>query len=443
MMKAQNYCGSVYINGSKKTTAILLAMLISFITSCTSGKESIVDSSDTSLPDTSVTTAAPVTETTQTEKQPETAEEYHEAMVKRSLTSIGNPARIKAKIEQAKSGERIVVAYIGGSITEGYAGGADGCYAKLSYNYFAESYGTGDNVEYVNAGLSGTASTVGNLCVQRDVLAYDPDIVFIEYAVNDSQDIFTKSSYESLVKTLLTQENEPAVVLVFNRTTDGYSAQEYMKSIGEHYSLPMISVVDAITPEIDEGRMKREDFSVDAAHPSADGHRLISEFIEHMYKTADTAPKQPYELPQEAIYSTHYINAAMATLTMPNENITVTDIGGFAETAAEGNGFTGYWEYHPRTAESTDPIKLTAKGSAFFLIYRTNNTKAMGAVDIYINGEFVKTINSREEYGWGGAAAMVIAEYDMVQDMEVEIRPADDEAGRKMFTIFGFAVSQN
>lgn len=54
-----------------------------------------------------------------------TEEEYHTAMVERSLTSIGNPSRIKAKIEQAKSGEKTVVAYIGGSITEGYAGGPD------------------------------------------------------------------------------------------------------------------------------------------------------------------------------------------------------------------------------------------------------------------------------------------------------------------------------
>lgn len=157
-------------------------------------------------------------------------------MVERSLTSIGNASRIKAKIEQARRGEKTVVAYIGGSITEGYSGGPEGCFAKLSYNDFAATYGTGDNVEYVNAGLSGTSSTVGNLRVQRDVLACKPDIVFIKYGVNDAQDMFTKSSYESLVKTLLTQENEPAVVLLFNRTVDGYSAQVFMKAIGEHYS---------------------------------------------------------------------------------------------------------------------------------------------------------------------------------------------------------------
>ena len=106
------------------------------------------------------TTTSVKAETALSETEPKTAEEAEREMFERSLTSIVNPSRIKAKIEQARSGEKTVVAYIGGSITEGYAGGPEGCYAKLSYDYFAGEYGTGDNVEYVNAGLSGTASMV-------------------------------------------------------------------------------------------------------------------------------------------------------------------------------------------------------------------------------------------------------------------------------------------
>ena len=364
-------------------------------------------------------------------------------MVERSLTSIGNPSRIKAKIEQAKSGEKTVVAYIGGSITEGYAGGPDGCYAKLSYDYFAETYGTGDNVEYVNAGLSGTSSTLGNLRVQRDVLTYNPDIVFIEYAVNDAQDTFTKASFESLIKTVLMQENDPAVVLIFNRTVDGYSTQEQMQIVGRFYDLPMISVVDAITPEIDEGRMKWEDYSVDTAHPSADGHRLISEFIEYMYSTAENTDAEPYEIPEDSLYGTNYVNATMVTLTTSSDELTLTDIGAFTETTATGLGFPGYWIYNSSAADSNEPMKLNARGSAFFLIYKTNNNETMGSVDVYINGEQVKTIDSNEEFGWGGAAAMVAAEYDEVIDMEIEIRPVNDGTAETTFTIFGFAVSQN
>lgn len=422
----------------KKSAMIILAILIFAVTGCDSTQKSETDTPIASATNVPLSTLAP----TENEAQ-KTSEEYYEAMVERSLTSIGNPTRIKAKIEQAKSGKKTVVAYIGGSITEGYAGGPKGCYAKLSYNYFAEAYSTGENVEYVNAGLSGTSSTVGNLRVQRDILAYRPDIVFIEYAVNDGQDFFTKLSYESLVKTILMQENEPAVVLLFNRTVDGYSAQEYMKKIGEHYSLPMISVVDAITLEIDEGRMKWEDFSVDEAHPGTDGHKLISEFIEHMYRTAEDMSAVPYEIPDTPVFGTQYVSAAMATLTMPNEAITVTDTGSFIEKTTEGNGFPGYWEYIQRSAGEAEPIKLTARGSAFFLIYKSNNSKDMGSVDIYVNGELVKNINADQEYGWGGPAASVAVEFDGVKDMEIEIYPSGDETGRKVFALYGFAVVQN
>lgn len=37
----------------------------------------------------------------------------------------------------------------------------------------------------MNAGLSGTPSKLGILRLDRDVLAYEPDICFIEFAVND------------------------------------------------------------------------------------------------------------------------------------------------------------------------------------------------------------------------------------------------------------------
>lgn len=430
----------------KKITVITLSALIILMAGCKSTQENTIESTTSSAADTSVSALAVTAGSAniiQTQKEPETEEEYYEAMVERSLTSIGNTSRINAKIEQAKSGKKTVIAYIGGSITEGYAGGPDGCYAKLSYNYFAETYGTGDNVEYVNAGVSGTASTVGNLRVTRDVLSYEPDIVFIEFAVNDGQDRFMKDSYESLVKTLLTQENEPAVVLLFNRTVDGHSAQKHMKMIGTHYSLPMISVVDAITPELNSGRMKWEDYSVDAAHPSADGHKLISKFIEHMYRTAESTPSEPYELPEKAIFSTKYTNAVMTTFAVSNDEITITDKGCFAEIPNAGHSFEGYWEYNPKNTESSEPMKLTARGNAFFLIFRSNNTDNMASVDVYVNGELVNTINSKEEYGWGGPAAAVVVEYDNVQDMTVEIRPSADETGKKTFTIFGLAISQN
>lgn len=205
----------------------------------------------------------------------------------------------------------------------------------------------------------------------------------------------------------------------------------------------MISVVDAITPELDEGRMKWEEYSTDSAHPNDYGHKLISEFIGYMFKTADNAASEKYAIPSEAIYGTRYANAEMATLGLNNDNIKITDNGDFSVIDTAGNGFPGYWEYKSRSDAGGAPIKLTAKGSSFFLIYKTNNNDKMGVVDVYVNGELAKTISSKEEYGWGGPAAAVVVQYDDVRDMDIEIRPADSETGKTVFTVYGFAVSQD
>ena len=236
----------------KKTLAILTAAAITAsLTGCsgsTSGEVSAGSASNSAA----VLETSSIEGAVQTEAAP--AKEYSE-MVKRSFLSYGNDGRIYNKLSKALNGEKITVAYLGGSITEGVGGTPDTCYAKLSFDYIAESFGKGDNMEYINAGVSGTPSVLGNLRVKKDVLDKNADIVFIEFAVNDGLDQLYKDSYESLVRTVLKQENEPAVVLLFTVTKTGHTCQEHMSQIGEYYGLPMISVPNAIQPEIESGSM--------------------------------------------------------------------------------------------------------------------------------------------------------------------------------------------
>ena len=65
-------------------------------------------------------------------------------------------------------------------------------------------------VNYVNAGLSGTPSVLGVVRAERDLFGEkQPDIIFIEFAVNDGGDQQYKDCYESLVKKCLDKENAP------------------------------------------------------------------------------------------------------------------------------------------------------------------------------------------------------------------------------------------
>lgn len=380
---------------------------------------------------------AAVTET-EASKAPETHEEFQAAMISRSLYSLGNPSRLKAKLKQAQAGEEMTVAYIGGSITRGETAGAEGCYAKLSYNYISEKYGTGDNVKYVNAGVSGTPSVLGNLRLQRDVLDYNADIVFVEFAVNDAQDNTHKESYESLVRTVLTQENDPAVVLIFNRTANGYTAQEYMKEIGDYYSLPMISVADALTPEFDEGRMTWEDYSDDQSHPNAEGHKLLCSFIENLLTQAENAPDEEYTLPPAYRFGYPFMDSQLVTPEAPTaELISLTDTGSFEAVEQGATDFPTSWKL---SDGGTEPLKFKATASSVFLLFKRNNSDTMGSFEVYINGAKVKTIHSNQKDGWNEPYSELAIKFQTIKDMDIEIRPAEGSEDKNI-TILGVAVA--
>jgi hypothetical protein len=66
-------------------------------------------------------------------------------------------------------------------------------------------------VRFVNAGVGGTPSTFGLMRYQRDIAdrVQDadglPDLVIVEFSVNDYQEPTGHRCFESLVKTILSQ----------------------------------------------------------------------------------------------------------------------------------------------------------------------------------------------------------------------------------------------
>ena len=86
------------------------------------------------------------------------------------------------------------------------------------------------------------------------------------------------------MRTLLTQEKDIAVVLLFTVLDSGYTCQEHMSKIGANYDLPMISVHDSVYEEIEAGRMTWQDYSNDQSHPNAYGHKCITDFVDNYYQ---------------------------------------------------------------------------------------------------------------------------------------------------------------
>lgn len=341
----------------------------------------------------------------------------YEKMVDRSLLSVGDMTRMSDVFQKARNGEDITVAYIGGSITEGYNAGTTEFYAKtctdLLQGYFPDITVTG-----VNAGISGTPSLLGNLRLERDVLSADPDIVFVEFAVNDGQEADYKNAYESLVRTLLTQEKDIAVVLLFTVLDSGYTCQEHMSKIGANYDLPMISVHDSVYEEIEAGRMTWQDYSNDQSHPNAYGHKCITDFVDNYYQkvlpvVAENVGEVSKELP-DPVFSAKYMNMHY----MDSATMDGVELDGFEQYDTHGSFHNG-WMYRGTDGGS---MKFTVECSVLEMVFKANNSDKYGTADIYVDGEKVKSVVSNMSDGWNNPVTAYLIDNDSSAEHTVEIR---------------------
>ena len=168
---------------------------------------------------------------------------------------------------------------IGGSITAGArASSRERNYGGVLAQWWRQTFPKA-KIELVNAGIGATGSNYGALRAERDLLARRPDFVVIEYGVNDPNTQASAETLEGLVRQVLKQPNQPAVVLLFMMNRSGGNAQEWHGKVGQHYRLPMLSFRDALWPEIQAGRLKWEEVEADMVHPNDRGHAYAARFI--------------------------------------------------------------------------------------------------------------------------------------------------------------------
>ena len=85
-----------------------------------------------------------------------------------------------------RRGLPLTAAYFGGSITEGAgASSYENCWAAKTTAWLRSEY-PDCPIRHIQAAIGGTDSTLGVCRIGRDVLACKPDLVFYEFAVNDS-----------------------------------------------------------------------------------------------------------------------------------------------------------------------------------------------------------------------------------------------------------------
>mgnify|MGYP001242337740 CR=1 FL=1 len=224
--------------------------------------------------------------------------------------------------QRAKKGEDLTVAFFGGSLTWGARASDPN---KTSYRgvigqKLQKKYPKA-RFKFVDAAIGGTGSLLGVFRLQRDVLGYKPDLIFLDFTLNDGTykvSAPTLASYESLVRRMVKEGKCPVVQMflaardmVKQGNTDGMKRYHAHMKIADAYNTAKGDAITYMQKQLKAGKL---DLDVawppeffDTCHPNDPGYAMYAEAGWEAYLNAVKEDKI-CTLPKKMLYGNSYMN---------------------------------------------------------------------------------------------------------------------------------------
>ena len=283
------------------------------------------------------------------------------------ILNRGNLTRLKNFLNRAAEGERLTVGFIGGSITQGFAATeADKCYAARTVAWLRKLF-PNTEFDYVNAGIGATNSQFGAARVQEDLLKRLPDLVMVEFSVNDHSTPHDRETYEGLVRQIYGSSSHPAMVLLHSVYYDtGKSAAYYHAQIARHYDLPSLSMQNSIYPAVAAGRLPAEKITADFLHPNDLGHELMASVITNFLEKVihDKSEEQKECFPEPLTENTYEHCSRLQYFNSTPEK------SGFEEDMTPQREITDIFRNGWSAGEKGAYLKFTFRGTGAAVQYR-------------------------------------------------------------------------
>lgn len=249
---------------------------------------------------------------------------------------------LKNTYSKLKNKDDITVAYFGGSITEG-VGSTDKKtkgWRSHTTNWLAETYPESKITE-VNATIGGTGSDFAVFRLDEDVLKYSPDLLFIEFAVNDSDMPGCEEYEEAIIRRVLKTSPKTDIVLVltctqriFEKTLRGEYPDSFIsyEALSRQYGLPLVNIGEEINSRVRAGEGDYMTYTKDSVHPNDLGHKIIAaRAIRFLSRELEL------ELPlrHEKYENAHLLNA----VDIKDTDFEYIDLPFVGESGQRGNGY--------------------------------------------------------------------------------------------------------
>lgn len=236
-----------------------------------------------------------------------------------------------------QNGEDITIAYLGGSITEMKG------WRYYTTKWFEDNYS--GKVTEVEIAISSTGADLGVCRIDNEVLVHNPDLVFIEYAVNGG----AAKDMEGMV--LKTWNHDPTtdICFVYTTLTSSYSTYqvgnlpkyaETFEGVAKHYNIPSVFFGKQAFDMYEKGKLvltgepenpEQIVYSNDGTHPTEEGGHLaagaVARSVRNMEKNFD---KNSYSITKHTIPSKNY---------MRNPWVEATTTAEWSKMKFEGNWF--------------------------------------------------------------------------------------------------------
>lgn len=304
---------------------------------------------------------------------------------------------------RAQAGEALSVVFLGGSLTWG-AQATDPqltSYRALTSRKLAEKYPQA-RFRFWDAAIGGTTSQLGAFRLERDVLERKPDLVFLDFTVND--DPFVPpvadrlASYEAIVRKLVSA-GVPVVQAIFAVKRDVAPGakerplDELHKIIAKAYGLPTGDAVALMRAKVMAGEATAEelwDCPPDVTHPGDKGYALYSEAVWAAYEKA-VAAKQACRVPEAMLHADTYMTVSRTRLSALGVLPEGWTVGKPNRLAVAFDFVMSRWADDMTIARGPGAAPLTLKVRGTNVLLFGDGTSKSGTYEVRVNGGEAKT----------------------------------------------------
>lgn len=229
----------------------------------------------------------------------------------------------------ADSSKNLTATFIGGSITQ------QGQYTtplKSALSTWLKENNSERKITFTGEadnGIGGTGSSLGLYRLEKDVISAKPDIVFIEFAVNDAGDSNTAKTTEGMIRKLMKLDHQPMVIFL-DLTTSNYGSENSVAAwepLMEAYGIGYVN----IAPYIKENEASETNptgkyiwksdntypnatvLTGDGTHPGSEGGKIYSDYIMEQFKESPSSYFKKMNYVASPVTENEYRSATMVS----------------------------------------------------------------------------------------------------------------------------------